>query len=130
MLPAAWQGIGIIAVLAGFVLLISRRANQQRDRPRITPSSVRLPDPTPPNPGAANIVMSVIFMVLAMITILGGWWRMYSYDVYSDKIVGGDAYNYAILATRGTGIITAGVGFAVIAVVFALLAIAERVKAQ
>jgi len=79
--------------------------------------------------GGGLKAMSILFTILSLSLMAFGWWRMYSYDDEVDKLVGGDAYNLGILASRGTGLITAGVGLGVIAVVFALLAIAAKLDA-
>lgn len=77
--------------------------------------------------GTAQQTFAVFFMLGALGCIAFGWWRMYAYDeLGSDKIVGGDAMNMQIWAARGGGIITAGVGLAIIAVVFALFAVAAK----
>lgn len=125
----SWTWIVVVGALFALGIAVVRRAATQSSRP---PSALpNIPDPAPSAPGAGSMITSGVFVIMSALTILGGWWRMYSYDEFGgDKIVGADAYNYTILATRGVGIIGAGVGFGIIATVFALYAIAERVKAH
>lgn len=95
------------------------------------PSAYDSPTVRPPTrPDGAFIFIGWLLGLASLICIVFGWWRMYRYDEFTDKIVGGDAYNYAIIATRGAGIITAGVGLGVLAVLFVGLAIAERMAAR
>lgn len=42
-------------------------------------------------------------------------------DSYSEKIVGGDAYNYIIYATRGTAWVCSGIISAVVGLICAVL---------
>ena len=62
----------------------------------------------PSRPGDGYVVFAWIFLVAGLILGSFGVYRMSAYD-YSDRIVGGDAYNYTILATRGVGYICAGI---------------------
>ena len=54
-------------------------------------------------------------------------------DSYSNRVVGGDAYNFIIYATRGTAYVGAGIVFAVLSTTFAVvgaaLATASTAKA-
>jgi hypothetical protein len=63
----------------------------------------------PSNPPGEGYFAFVWLMLLAAAGLAGfGVYRMYAYDITTDRIVGGDAYNYTILATRGVGLIAAG----------------------
>lgn len=67
-----------------------------------------------------------LFWVGAIVLTGCGVFRMYIYDsTGADKIVGGDAYNYTILATRGVGLIAAGGTSAITAVLFMLASISK-----
>jgi hypothetical protein len=48
---------------------------------------------------------------------------MYSYEY---PVVGGDAYNFMIIAARGTGLICAGVLSAVVGAAFAIYEVANN----
>lgn len=74
-------------------------------------------------PGTAYAVFAWIFLCLSIVFLGFGLARVYRYDDVSDKIVGGDAYNYLIVELHGLGLIGVGTGLAVIAVVFAVLAV-------
>jgi len=73
--------------------------------------------------GQGYSVSAVICLIIAMIFGIFGLWRMHIYRD-TDHIVGGDAYNYTILATRGVGLVCLGVLFAIVAVVFMLMRVA------
>jgi hypothetical protein len=73
-----------------------------------------------------RIVAAWVTLALAVGFLIFGLYRMLVYDEYSDKIVGGDAYNYLILTERGIGFICAGIALAVIAAVLTLQVIAGR----
>ena len=68
-------------------------------------------------------VAAWIFALVAISFAILGIHRMYTYDILDDKIVGGDAYNYQILATRGVGLICVGIISAVIACMLALFSL-------
>jgi hypothetical protein len=70
-----------------------------------------------------------VFLLGGIVLGIFGLYRMHAYDV-GDKIVGGDAYNYTILATRGVGFVCAGILSVTVAGVFVLMAIAGRVGMQ
>lgn len=72
------------------------------------------------------IIAAWVALVTAVGFLIFGLYRMLVYDEYSDKIVGGDAYNYLILTERGIGFICAGIALAVIAAVLTLQGIAAR----
>ena len=48
--------------------------------------------------------IAIIFLVGAVVFTIIGLREMYTYES-EDKVVGGDAYNFIILASRGTGLI-------------------------
>ena len=58
--------------------------------------------------------IGLIFVAVAVITAIYGLQMMYD-NSYSAKIVGGDAYNYIIHATRGTAWVCAGILSSVLA---------------
>jgi hypothetical protein len=62
-----------------------------------------------------------LFSLVAMVLTGYGLTLMFGEIAEADKIVGGDAYNYIILATRGAGVIGAGAASAALAVAFAIL---------
>jgi len=72
--------------------------------------------------------IAVTFLVIAGIFTLAGLWRMYTYDsdTSSSKIVGGDAYNYIIIAARGTGLICCGIVSALVAVTVSIWDLIDR----
>jgi uncharacterized membrane protein YqhA len=65
--------------------------------------------------------VSVMFIVAALIFTGVGLYKLYDNSVDA-RVVGGDAYNYIIYATRGTAFICAGIVCAVLSVTFALFA--------
>jgi hypothetical protein len=77
----------------------------------------------PPDLHGLFLFFTFVFMVTSIIFIYFGLTRSYSTD-YSSRIVGGDAYNYIIYATRGT----AGVACAVLSATFTLLAINTSIR--
>jgi hypothetical protein len=87
--------------------------------------------PTTVNQGESAMpgldIIAGILIVGAAIAIAYGIYRMYAYG-YDDKVVGGDAYNYTIHATRGVGWICVGVGCAVAACFLALISIRKTIK--
>jgi cell division protein FtsW (lipid II flippase) len=64
---------------------------------------------------------SWLFMIVAVGCTIYGIRTVYS-DDYSSKIVGGDAYNFIIYATRGTVWVCVGIVNAVIGLTFAMFA--------
>jgi hypothetical protein len=70
-------------------------------------------------------LVSVMFLLIAVLFAVFGVWEMYSYGE-SDKIVGGDAYNYTIIAARGTGLICCGIISALIAVTVSIWDLIDR----
>jgi hypothetical protein len=88
---------------------------------------LRVSQPSKPSEGYAALAWMFLFGGIAL--GIFGLYRMHAYDV-GDKIVGGDAYNYTILATRGVGFVCAGILSVSVAGVFVLMAIADRVGMQ
>jgi hypothetical protein len=72
--------------------------------------------------GSGYVGFAVLLVLAAAGFTLGGLNTMYSYDTETGQIVGGDAYNYIIIATRGVGLIAAGIACAVLACTFCVLA--------
>lgn len=70
-------------------------------------------------------LFSALFLIAAVIFCGVGLKEMYSYG-YDDKIVGGDAYNYIIIAARGTGLICAGVLSSVIGLTMGVYELAAK----
>ena len=77
---------------------------------------------------AAALGWGWFFLVVAMLLVGVGFYTMFTYDSIrgEGKIVGGDAYNYIIIATRGVGFISAGVVSALIGVGAILSGILRR----
>lgn len=69
-------------------------------------------------------VWSIIFLIVGAIFILNGLGTLSS----EDRVVGGDAYNYIISASRGTGKVCAGLFFALVSVVIAIFDVGDRQK--
>ena len=74
-------------------------------------------------PGAILQFFSWTFVALSIALVFYGLHKMYDYDGIKDdtKIVGGDAYNYIIIATRSTAWVCAGVCSAVLSATLAVL---------
>ncbi len=71
--------------------------------------------------------LAVVFFVTAIIFAGVGLNTMYSYEGnYSAHVVGGDAYNFIIIAARGTGLICAGIVSALLGNAFLLFAIFSK----
>jgi len=83
----------------------------------------------PSKPGEGYAALAWVFLFGGIALGIFGLYRMHAYEV-GDKIVGGDAYNYTILATRGVGFVCAGILSVSVAGVFVLMAIADRVGRQ
>ena len=79
--------------------------------------------------GEGYAALAWVFLFGGIVLGVFGLYRMHAYDV-GDKIVGGDAYNYTILATRGVGFVCAGILSVTVAGVFVLMTIADRVGMQ
>ncbi len=65
---------------------------------------------------------SIIFLIVAALFVVNGLYTLSS----DDRVVGGDAYNYIISASKGTGKICAGVFFALVSVVIAIFDLGDR----
>ena len=64
-------------------------------------------------------VISVLLIVAALVFAGVGWYTVYN-KAYDARIVGGDAYNFIIYATRGTALVCVGIVCAVLSVTFAI----------
>lgn len=71
--------------------------------------------------------ISVLLIVAAIVFAGKGWYTVYD-NSYSAQIVGGDAYNFIIYATRGTALVCVGIVCAILSVTFALFARMARQK--
>jgi hypothetical protein len=71
-------------------------------------------------------LFSILFLIAAVALTLYGLRVAYRYGTEADKIVGGDAYNFIIMAARGTAWVCAGVVSALASVVFALFDVSDR----
>lgn len=81
--------------------------------------------PEPPRPFPIFSALSGLFIVAAMVFAGKGWYTLYD-NSYGARIVGGDAYNFIIYATRGTAVICVGIVCAVLSVTFAVFAHTSR----
>jgi hypothetical protein len=86
-----------------------------------TPTTPELDSAESGVPGDGYMISSWVFIIASVIALAWGVYRLLTYNS-DDAIVGGDAYNYQILATRGVGIICAAGVLAVIAATFAIMA--------
>ena len=66
-----------------------------------------------------------VFLVVAILLCVYGLYKTYAYGS-DDKIVGGDAYNFIILASRGTAWVCAGIVSALIGVAIAIYDLTDR----
>ncbi len=95
------------------------------------PESILKAPPSVPEPVSVQgksgllIIFSVIFLITAVVFCGMGLKEAYAYE-YDDKIVRGDAYNFIILAARGTGLICVGIVSALIGVALAIFDLAYR----
>lgn len=93
--------------------------------------TVEAPSPIAPAAGADNtkgstaLFISALFIVAAIVFAGKGWYAVYD-NSYDARIVGGDAYNYIIYATRGTALVCVGIVCAVLSVTFALFALVAK----
>ena len=72
------------------------------------------------NSAASSLqALSVIAIIAAIIFAGVGLYKLYD-DSYTSKVVGGDAYNFIIYATRGTAYVCAGIVCAVLSVTLAV----------
>lgn len=76
------------------------------------------------------IVWSALFLIAGAILAIVGIVTMYNYEADSARIVGGDAYNFIIIATRGTGLICAGIVSALIGCALAVFSGTAPVAAR
>ena len=69
--------------------------------------------------------LSLLFFGLGIICGFSGLSILFSKDILSgrdvDKIVGGDAYNYIIYATRYTGVYVRGTGLICLGIIFSII---------
>lgn len=90
----------------------------------VRPSSLPSVTPAPPR-RLRKRTFSILFLILAALLTAYGLHVMHTYES-ADKIVGGDAYNFIILASRGTGWICAGIVSGLFAAVLALFDLADK----
>lgn len=76
---------------------------------------------TPETNTSLYVAISGVFIVAAIVFTGKGWYTVYD-NSYSAQIVGGDAYNFIIYATRGTALICIGIVCAVLSVTFSVFA--------
>ena len=69
--------------------------------------------------------LSLLFLIAAGLFTFYGLVEIYKYGP-DDKVVGDDAYNYIIMAGRGTGLICAGVVSALIGVAVAIFDLTDK----
>jgi hypothetical protein len=74
-----------------------------------------------PNPFPVYSVVSGLLIVASLVFAGKGWYTLYD-DSYNARVVGGDAYNFIIYATRGTALVCVGIVCAVLSVTFAVFA--------
>jgi hypothetical protein len=95
---------------------------------------MELPQNLPPGNPTPEIVqprklrkrtLSLLFLIAAGLFTLFGLVEMYKYGP-DDKVVGGDAYNYIIMAGRGTGLICAGIVSALVGVAVAVFDLTDK----
>lgn len=65
------------------------------------------------------LAISGLFIVAGIIFAGKGWYTVYD-NSYGAQIVGGDAYNFIIYATRGTALVCVGIVCAILSVTFAI----------
>jgi hypothetical protein len=78
---------------------------------------------TSPGRGVGFIIASWVFITMGVIAILVGYFKMTGDIGYDEKLVGGDAYNYIVFATRGAEIIGIGGALCMIGVAMAVMAV-------
>jgi hypothetical protein len=71
------------------------------------------------------LLISGLFIAAALVFAGVGWYTVYN-DTYNARIVGGDAYNFIIYATRGTALVCVGIVCAVLSVTFSIFAHTAR----
>lgn len=67
------------------------------------------------------IIVSWLFMIASVAFSIYGVYTLYNNDI-SARIVGGDAYNFIIYATRGTAWVCVGIVNAILGLTFAMFA--------
>jgi len=72
---------------------------------------------TSPSDHSWYSVISILLIVAALVFAGAGWYTVYN-TAYDARIVGGDAYNFIIYATRGTALVCVGIVCAVLSVTF------------
>ena len=71
--------------------------------------------------------LAAVFAAIALGFTYYGLAFMYD-DSYANQVVGGDAYNFIIYATRGTAYVAAGIVFAVLSATASIIGSALRHK--
>ena len=74
---------------------------------------------TSPSNDSWYTVLTILLIVAAIVFAGVGWYTVYN-NAYDARIVGGDAYNFIIYATRGTALVCVGIVCAVLSVTFAI----------
>lgn len=85
-------------------------------------------DPTPeiaPKRKLRKRTISLLFLIGAGLLTLYGLVVMFKYGP-DDMVVGGDAYNFIIMAGRGTGLICAGIVSALVGVAVAVFDLTDK----
>ena len=87
------------------------------------PGRLKLPivEPSRASNSPVFLFISGLFIVAAIIFASKGWYTLYD-NSYSAQVVGGDAYNFIIYATRGTALVCVGIVCAILSVTFAVFA--------
>lgn len=85
-------------------------------------------DTEPQASGSAGVAWAWIFLTVAVVLVVVGFLVMFTYHGAHGQLVGGDAFNLIIIATRGVGFIVAGVVAALLGVGCLLTAIQSRVS--
>ena len=85
------------------------------------PATIAEPTFQKPNPFPVYSVVSGLLIIASLVFAGKGWYTLYD-DSYNARIVGGDAYNFIIYATRGTALVCIGIVSAVLSVTFAVFA--------
>ena len=80
-----------------------------------------------PNPFPIHSVVSGLLIVASIVFAGKGWYTIYD-NSDAARIVGGDAYNFIIYATRGTALVCIGIVCAVLSVTFAIFAQKQQGK--
>jgi uncharacterized membrane protein YhiD involved in acid resistance len=78
--------------------------------------------------GSAGVTWAWIFLTVAVVLVAVGFFVMFTYHGEHGQLVGGDAYNLIIIATRGVGFMAAGVVSALLGIGCLLTAIHWRVS--